>query len=68
MRSVEVLQLDMPAPVGDPAAGATAVEVERWKMAYKRHAEQTEAYQNFLAAGNGQAFDPRHVSQRPGAH
>ena len=32
VRSVEVLQLDMPGPVNDPAEGATAIKVEHWKM------------------------------------
>ena len=49
VRSIEMLQLDMPAPVADPAEGATAAEVERWKMAYKKNIEQVEVYQNFLA-------------------
>ena len=49
VRSIEVLHLDMPAPVADPAEGATAAEVERWKMAYKKIIEQVEVYQNFLA-------------------
>ena len=39
----------MPGPVANPPDGATPIEVERWKMAYKKQLEQTEVYQNFLA-------------------
>ena len=49
VRLVEVLQLDMPEPVNDPTEGASAIEVERWKMAYKKQAGQNEVYRNFLA-------------------
>ena len=49
VRSVELLRLDMPTPIGDPADGATAIEIERWKLAFKRQTKQIEVYQNFLA-------------------
>ena len=49
VRLVEMLQLDIPAPIKDLAEGATVVEVEHWKMAYKKNVKQVEVYQNFLA-------------------
>lgn len=39
----------MPEPINDPAEGASAIEIERWKLAFKKQAEQLEIYQNFMA-------------------
>ena len=49
MRSVEELRLDMPVPINDPADGASAIEIEQWKLAFKKQTEQVEVYQNFMA-------------------